>query len=556
MSRQKVMLLLLGGLLVSGCASRPRLSAWVVDPLIKVFPGDLPGSQENMRRSRLLPRNGHASVQIALRSRGRISDLRVAVELPPGIRSQVRRVGYVPVGSNPPDTPYDEVVRAAPALYPDPLLEDFPFTLPAAETTAVWITLYAPSGTTPGEYMGRVQFASGDRILTTASFNVRVMAATVPERQTLKVTNWLTLGREYLRQYFPLDGDPESYWKLVGNIGRVMADHRQNVLLTPVFSLVKPALQNGRIRYDFTDLDLWVDVFEKAGLIGTIEGGHLLGRSSGYDSPMVIPAYVVEGGRVVQKRLMPGDPRAEQFLDGFLGALNEHLTAKRWRDRYIQHIHDEPHGNEGPIYARYAAIIRRNLPAIPTIDAVSLQQDIRFFTDVCDIWVPVLGSFDALLPLMRTHVEKGGEGWFYTCIFPQGRHLNRFIDYPLLKVRLLHWFNFRHNLTGFLHWGGNHWPPKPFLNVQPVLNDNTTLLPAGDHAIIYPNPAGHSVLSSIRLEAMREGIEDYELLVALSGKDAAKAAALAQTAIPNVSDYLRDVGRFRDLERQLLEALP
>ncbi len=39
--------------------------------------------------------------------------------------------------------------------------------------------------------------------------------------------------------------------------------------------------------------------------------------------------------------------------------------------------------------------------------------------------------------------------------WPAGRHLNRFIDYPLLKVRLLHWFNFRHNLTGFLHWGGN-----------------------------------------------------------------------------------------------------
>jgi hypothetical protein len=183
-----------------------------------------------------------------------------------------------------------------------------------------------------------------------------------------------------------------------------------------------------------------------------------------------------------------------------------------------------------------------------------LDQDIRFFADVCDIWVPVLGSFDQQLDKIRTHVNKGGEAWYYTCIFPQGRHLNRFIDYSLLKVRLLHWFNFRHEFTGFLHWGGNYWDPKPFENVQPIINDGTTLLPAGDNAIVYPYPEKNTILSSIRLETMREGIEDYELLVALAKNDKAKADELARSAIPHIDDYIRDIATFRKLRRRLLES--
>jgi hypothetical protein len=85
-----------------------------------------------------------------------------------------------------------------------------------------------------------------------------------------------------------------------------------------------------------------------------------------------------------------------------------------------------------------------------------------------------------------------------------------------------------------------------------VINDGTTLLPAGDNAIVYPWPEKYTVLSSIRLEAMREGIEDYELLVALSKRDPAKARELAAEAIPHFTDYVRDVSAFRKIQTKLL----
>lgn len=62
------------------------------------------------------------------------------------------------------------------------------------------------------------------------------------------------------------------------------------------------------------------------------------------------------------------------------------------------------------------------------------------------------------------------------------------------------------------------------------------------------------MLSSLRLEAMREGIEDYELPSALADKDGARARALAAEAIPHVNDDVRDPVKFRQLQQQRVEA--
>lgn len=547
-----------GVLAMAACRDAGRLRIWPVDALVKVFPDDAPGTNKAGGGEWLVARNGHASLQFAVRSDQGVAQLSVDVDPPvrdgAALEAQARWVDYVPVGSNPPRTPYDEVIRPAPSLFPDPLREDFPVDLPPQTTHAIWLTVRAPAAAEPGVYRGSITVREGQQRLATAEYAVRVMAATVPAEQKLKVTNWFNFSLSNLRRFYKIDEEySEPYWQLLENLGRVMAEHRQNVILTPVAELAEPSLAAGGLRYDFSRFDRWVSVFEKAGVIGTIEGGHLLGRSGGFYSPLIVPAVVVEGGRAVRKDLQPDDPRAEQYLRNFLGQLYAHLKQRGWEKRYIQHIHDEPHDREAPVYERYARLIRENLPGIPTIDAVGLDQDIRFFADVCDIWVPVLGSFDHRLDLIRGHVAQGGQAWYYTCIVPQGRYLNRFIDLPLLKVRLLHWFNFRHNFTGFLHWGGNFWGPRPFENVQTVINQNRTLLPAGDNAIVYPDPGRHSVLSSIRLEAMREGIEDYELLRELERTRPVEARKLAAEAIPHINDYVRDVESFRRLQRRLLE---
>lgn len=523
------------------------LLVWPVDSLVKVFPDDAPGTNRVSSAAVPVARNGHASVQFAVRAGAPLEELEIQVRLGGGLKTEVRRVGYVPVRSNPKGSPADELVRKAPGRFPDPLFEGTAFRLEANETTAFWITIAAPASVAPGVYKGGVVFRSGKQKLAKAAFQVRVGHALVPARQALKVTNWLNFDEQWLAKYYA----PERYWEVVGNIARVMGEHRQNVIFTPVFALTEARLDGSALAYDFSKLDRFIDIFSKAGAADLIEGEHLMGRASGYDSPLKLPAFVAENGAVKRVTLDPDDPRVEAHLDSFLPALYAHLKEKGWLGRYVQHVLDEAHGSEPPVYLRYVKIIRRNLPGVPTIDAI--DQTAGLLGDACDIWVPQLGKFDDGFEAIREHVKKGGQAWYYTCLFPQSRHLNRFIDYPLLKTRLLHWFNYRYELTGFLHWGGNYWDADPYGNAEPAIENGTEVLPAGDAFITYPWREQASIHSSIRLEAMREGIEDYELLRALGEREPAKARRLAEQAIPNLTDYVRDVAAFRRLQAELVE---
>jgi hypothetical protein len=294
-------------------------------------------------------------------------------------------------------------------------------------------------------------------------------------------------------------------------------------------------------------------------LIGSIEGSHVLRREDDPDDParLKVDVYVLEDGKAVLKALPADDPRAEAALRPLLVALRAHLQEKGWLGIYYQHILDEVGDQEMPVYRKYAAIVHESMPGIRTMDAVDARRDLEIYEKSCNVWVPVLGSFDALVPRLHQHVERGGEAWFYTCLFPTGKYANRFIDYALLKTRLLQWFNFRYDLTGFLHWGGNYWSPNPVLDTQPLLGEGwrTEIIPPGDAFIVYPDKEHESILSSIRLEAMRESIEDYELLRLLEKKDPGAAHALAEKAIRNFTDYVRDPAEFRKIHDQLLNDL-
>ncbi len=535
-------------------AQRNNVSAWFVDSLVKVFP-DSPVATSRVEMALISARNGHSSTQVAFRSESR-RVIRVRVIAPrfgqSALRVQVYRVGIVKVNSHPTGTPLDELVRSETGPYPDPL---FPFekeiVLETSRTETLWISVFTPVDTRPGIYRGVVEIDGGKQRLK-LPFHVEVFAATVPKEQKLWVTNWLWLEHERMEQHFPqLKSNPDHYWTIMENIARTMAEYKQNVAFVPVRALARAQLLDGGIRYDFGLVDRWIEIFDKAGMAHMIEGGHLSRRlGDGYDSPYVIPTDLVENGQIVSKDLPPDDPHAEQNLREFLRQLRNHLKEKGWVGRYAQHVHDEPHGAEMPIYRRFVHIVSEEMPGVPTLDAISLREDISAQEETT-IWVPELGTFDERLDAIAAHTARGGQSWYYTCLDPRGKYLNRFIDYPTLKVRLLPWVNYRYGLTGYLHWGGNFWTDRPFENVQPDWGGGV-VLPAGDDSIVYPDPEHNGVFVSERLEVMREGIEDYELLMESARRAPERTDALARKVMPAFTDYVRDVAQFRKFELELL----
>ena len=118
---------------------------------------------------------------------------------------------------------------------------------------------------------------------------------------------------------------------------------------------------------------------------------------------------------------------------------------------------------------------------------------------------------------------------------------------------LLHWGNYFYDLTGFLHWGLNHYRSDQDPFEQSVVgHGGKNKLPPGDTHIVYPGSDGP--WSSMRMEAMREGIEDYELLMALADKDRRAADRITRRVFRSFTDYTEDVPAFRRARAALLKA--
>jgi Glycoside hydrolase 123, catalytic domain/Glycoside hydrolase 123 N-terminal domain len=536
------------------------LKAWYVDSLVKVFPDDAVGANGLPAGEFTAARNQHVNIQIAVRSRRAFSTLTASLDPPKDAsghtlaasNASIRQVGYVVVGSHTQGSPADELVGTAPGWYPDALLA-LPLNLEANRTHSIWVEIHVPPDTPPGDYPGAVNISDGQQALADLPFRLKVVGATVPEKQTLNVTNWFTLDDQRTQQFFGVPAFSDGWWNLVGNVARVFAAHRQNVVITPLMELIQPKAAGGRGSYDFSNFDRWVEIFQSAGALRYIEGSHLLTRPY-YTAPLGVEVFGREGGKVVTKTLPPDSPEVSRFLAGFLTALDKHLESKGWKAIYLQHVLDEAHGDEIPFYGKIATLVRRYLPGVETIDAIDAQQIPEIVRNDCDIWVPQLGRFDNAMDLLEQRIQSGHPVWYYTCLYPQGKYINRLMDFPLVKTRLLPWLDFRYNFTGFLHWGGNYWTPKPMLDTQPVIDNNTELLPSGDAFIYYPNRQQMTLDSSIRMETFLAGIEDYELLQQLKASNSAEASRLASGAISSFTDYVREAAAFRKIESDLLAA--
>jgi hypothetical protein len=332
---------------------------------------------------------------------------------------------------------------------------------------------------------------------------------------------------------------------------RAMKAHRQNVVLVPVLRLTAVSrAADGSLRFDFSELAEFLRWFDEEGVLQRIEGGHIGGRVGGaWEAQFEFQhATVAEDGTVTWKNAPADDPELQAFYRAFLPALKEFLVGKGYWDRYLQHLADEPIATNRASYRAMARLVKEILPDLRVVEACHDHE----LTGAVDVWVPQLNFFRDQLDHYRARQKAGEEVWFYTCVFPQGDWPNRFLEQPLLKTRLLHWVNFAFGATGYLHWGWNHWGEKPF---EPSAEwvGKPLFLPAGDTHIVYPVAGG--LLDSIRYEAMRDGIADYELLSLVAEKRPELARAVAERAAPKIDQVNTDVAAFRQARRELLVAL-
>ncbi len=166
-----------------------------------------------------------------------------------------------------------------------------------------------------------------------------------------------------------------------------------------------------------------------------------------------------------------------------------------------------------------------------------------------DIYIMGIWNYDPTAAAQRQANQD--DIWSYTALVQNSQNPSPFweIDFPLLNHRVVPWIQYRYGLTGLQHWTTANWSElhargqSPWTNPCSMLSDGLCF--NGEGMLFYPGkevnyvvPAGtygkvstapvYGPIASLRLKALRDGMEDYELLVLAARKNpnAAMEAAL------------------------------
>ncbi len=216
--------------------------------------------------------------------------------------------------------------------------------------------------------------------------------------------------------------------------------------------------------------------------------------------------------RVVAFRVpvRPADPdRTRAIVEG--------LRERGWLDRgyfYLDEIDEptaggigEPDGGDARVRELCAWLddLAPDVPHLVTAEPVTELEG------AVTTWVPLFDRYDPDDAASRR--TRGEQFWWYGCIYPTHPYPSYHIDDDLIAARIVPWMMHRHGIRGNLYWGTTiyqQWNGHEFVPRDPWTDPIAWPGANGDGQLVYPGSDGP--VSSIRLEAIRAGQDDYEYL--------------------------------------------
>lgn len=287
-------------------------------------------------------------------------------------------------------------------------------------------------------------------------------------------------------------------------------------------------------------------------------------RVNAYDLP-----YSLDDGRVDEYL---DDPRVNSFnILGFkfnkesgkseaqiknaIGSAYEKLSQKQsWKEKGYFYLVDEPTDISalGQI-KEYGEWLEELYPGYRQLspffvdkwyDGAKTQDWIEFMRPYINIWVPKTyayttlrqyanitdgkclyqegqeGALDAKFGSYPKRIknmveEDGAEAWWYVTSQPGNPYITFNTTEPGVAYRILFWQQKMNDVTGLLYWSANYWEGDGWNNRPGEWTAGS--ITYGNGQLMYPGGKVGADLpvGSLRLEAIRDGIEDYQMLASL-----------------------------------------
>lgn len=515
---------------------RSGYAVWWQNAMQKVYPTEFPPAGGSGEAAISLARNEREGFQLAITPADgeRLRNVEVLVgklvnergdEFPRDCIEQ-HLVGYVYVDtpSSHPDAP------ALPNWCPEVLLPARPFEVIGGRTQTVWLNFHAREKLRAGTYRGKVTVRPAGMAAVELPVSVRVHGFALPRVPRMKTA------------FAIMDGwTRAAYGDLTPELRRrgmdLMLSHRLNP--DDISRTEPPAI---------SDL-----LYAREHGMNTFNILNLVPKPKG--NPMWT-CYV---------RLQDYRPDFTQELaarlDDYMKELRRHGLSKM---AYFYGF-DERGQEYDELIKGICKFLKERYPEVSTFTTAGYMYDKRRQTppdyqDYMDWYCPLTPKYDR--ELSRRLRSQGKQVWWYVCCGPHHPHANfASVDYPSIEGRLLGWMTFGYEADGLLYWHVNYWHPNRIITAaDPYLDWKSPCIAqmTGDGCLMYPTPEGP--VSSIRLENIRDGLEDYDYLAMLAdAKGRAAAEAFVSRLVKSQTEFLRDPAalcRVREEIAAQLEAAP
>ncbi|RKH40363.1 DUF4091 domain-containing protein, partial [Corallococcus sicarius] len=525
-------------------------SVWGEGMMVKVRPdATAPGSATEVRLT--AARNEFVSFQVALH--GGDTGLQ-------GVRARLPALEGPMTLTGPDVTLYRQALlttrptsgfEQAAGQWPDGLVPDtdevagearraFPFDVPAGEARALWVDVHVPRDAPPGDYTGTVTVEADGGFQRQVTARLTVVDAVMPSTSSLSSAFMLSapqvcrahLGRE--------DCSPRELQPLLARYQQLALEHR---LTLPNIFPRRPWPPS------WSDFDAtW--------------GPYLDGTA---------PTRL-SGARMTS--LEYGGPPTPEDLQDFTA----HMRERGWLGQAYASIGDEPpYGSSFEEVQDTGALVRRAAPDLRTmLTTNSIKLKTHALGPLVDIVVPLVNHLDGTEPgfvgdQSATYTEflarPGAELWAYqSCMshgcapgtnmpenLPGAGWPSYMVDRSAAKARAMEWVTFLQGGTGELYYETVGMLPTAWTD-QFCFNGN------GDGTLFYPGtPAAiggttHVPVPSLRLKLIRQGMQDYEWLKAVSDAgDPDFARRVARELIPSASRVPDDGAAFDAARLRLIQ---
>jgi len=390
---------------------------------------------------------------------------------------------------------------------PDALPGPKPFTVTGPGNWPIWIEVYVPEDTAPGDYSApiAVHTSRGDM---QASLALHVWGFALPVTQSLRTSTTIYgpwgWGDE-IKEWF---GNPE-YWPFLLEQEPAFMEYLSRCRLSP------SGIGNLPMKWDEEKKRVVIGdtkQFEEYVRRYLAMGHHM--------DHMPVPFFFDRAGFL----------GAKKGTDEYVARVGEaHRVAAEWLDErgwledcyvycvdeVVVHKHSTPRDLD--LLGRVFDAIHAAHPKIRLFGAETPSPLLRGM----NVWCINMSCFDT--DVLAEQQALGNEVWWYNgYVGPRAgmRIAARAVDH-----RAIGWLSYKYGIDGYLIWTVNRWRGNPWK--EPNGSGSKA---AGVSFLLYPNPDG-TFSPSLRIVMLRDGFEDYEYHVLLAKlADEARGAGKAGLA--------------------------